>query len=156
MTAEGKISCGRKQNSSSYCSPPRAFFAAIESHVPFINGPDYWKWVWQRLDPAIVYPTVAVSLLPFLAAQIWFGLANRPIWPALVLLAISTFAMECTARAAEPNSIWSTQPNEFSLSVRISYLEQEYTITGYFTHAREHFVEAHETVPRISSASIRA
>ena len=51
-------------------------FCAIIIHVPGVNGPPYWQWIWQRSSVA-GYLGMLLAAIPFFAGQFLYYKTNR-------------------------------------------------------------------------------
>jgi hypothetical protein len=63
-----------------------AMVVLVLLHVPGMNGPWYWKWVWRRLPVVPYWPLMILSAAPVLVALVLREL--RPRTPTAVVLAL--------------------------------------------------------------------
>ena len=69
------------------------FALLVFAHAPYVNGPDYWQWAWQRRsDLLLVIACLAVAALPA-----FIGNMMRSV----VLIAVSVIALQFTANAID-------------------------------------------------------
>ena len=73
------------------------FAILVFGHVPYVNGPDYWQWAWQRRgDLLLVVGCLALASSPaFLAQRVRSGTL------AVALLGLSVIALQFTANAIQ-------------------------------------------------------
>jgi hypothetical protein len=95
-------------------------------HVKGMNGPPYFPWTWQRLNPARSFALTLAAAVPLFLAQYLYSRQPRRLRVALLLVALSTFSLEiaCAGLSVSP----------FSLR-RISAVVESVPTTSYFTIA---------------------
>ncbi len=79
------------------------FAILVARHYDALNGPEYWKWPWRNLATLSVSQMLA-ALIPFVVAQWGFARRDWPRWSVLLLLMLTTFALETVAAGARPSS----------------------------------------------------
>jgi len=94
------------------------FATLVFAHVPYVNGPDYWPWRWQR-NPA--FPLLALAAVPAFVAQ-----RVRARWLAVLLLSVTVIALQFTANAVQPR---------IRGVARIDRVERDQLEMSYFTVA---------------------
>ena len=105
------------------------FAGLVIGHVHGVNGPDYWRWPWQRRgDFGFVACAMALAALPALVAQC------LPRRVALLAVALSVVALQWTANAV--NAPWRGVE-------RINALTRSWISNSYFNIA-EPIVEAEQ------------
>src|SRR5262249_33321034 len=75
----------------------------VAHHYGGLNGPAYWEWPWRNLETLTIAPMLG-ALLPFVLAQWGFARGHWPRWSVLLLLMLTTFALETVAASARPSS----------------------------------------------------
>jgi len=94
------------------------FAALVVAHVPYVNGPDYWQWTWQRRNDVAI-----VAIFLFLAAgPAFIGYASRKI----VLIALSVIVLQFTANEIQ---------TPLHSVARIDAVAHNQLTTSYFTVA---------------------
>ncbi len=79
------------------------FATLVTRHYDGLNGPEYWKWPWRNLETLSVARMLG-ALFPFAVAQWGFARRHWPRWSVLLLLMLTTFALEVVAAGARPSS----------------------------------------------------
>src|SRR5439155_7885036 len=95
-----------------------------------MNGPPYFPWKWQRLNPALGSALALVAAVPLFLAQALFSRQPRRVHVAILLTALSTFSLELVgvATAAWPSGLR-----------RISDIVESPQATSYYTIALDLF-----------------
>lgn len=76
--------------------------ALVFLHAGGLNGPDYWRWGWQRRsDLALVFSCLLLAASPALAAQC---IAERRRAVAVAMLCLSIIALQLTGNAIAPQA----------------------------------------------------
>ncbi len=101
------------------------FAILVFAHVPYINGPAYWQWAWQRhsdlLRVAICFGLAAAPL--FIANFVWG--TKRPHL-SILSIAATVIALQFTANAIQPG---------LRGVARIDAIAHDQLQTSYFTVA---------------------
>ncbi len=98
------------------------FAILVVTHVPRVNGPDYWQWPWQRRgDVLLVAILLLVATSPALAAQF---VRSRAV--ALVLLGFTVVLLQFTGNQLQPGRHGEA---------RIEAIAHDQLQTSYFTVA---------------------
>ena len=102
-------------------------FVLLQRHTPWLNGPAFWKWPWQKLDATRTYPALLAAAVPF-AAALWLrARTTSPVAVPLLLLMLAQLLL--MALAAGLQSV------PFSLQ-RIPWIVEHPVITSYYTDAQ--------------------
>ena len=89
--------------------------ALVVLHTPYMNGPYYWVWGWQRLPFWRAWPGVLLAAVPFFAAQFVHDRAAAPsrtrliaglgsLMAAALLLELNTLVIASGRQA--PDRLW--------------------------------------------------
>ena len=89
--------------------------ALVVLHTPYVNGPYYWVWGWQRLPFWRAWPGVLLAAVPFFAAQFVHDRAAAPsrtrliaglgsLMAAALLLELNTLVIASGRQA--PDRLW--------------------------------------------------
>ena len=93
----------------------------VLAHVPWVNGPWYWRWPYRRLSVWPLVPLVLVSAAPFFVAQYLHARKGWKSARALPLLMLGTFALMLVTCFC--------QPLHFR---RIAAIIENFSITSYY------------------------
>lgn len=100
----------------------------LVGHADWLNGPEYWKWPWQKLDSSESLPLLLLAVLPFFGGQ-WFRVRTQvPVVLPLLLIMAASIALQIAALGLQ------SQP--FALD-RISRIVEHPTATSYYFDALE-------------------
>ena len=99
-------------------------------HTPYVNGPWYWMWGWQRLPFWRAWPGVICAAVPFAAAQLIFAKSSAPtrarvaialgaVMMAMLILQLNTLVIAAGRNA--PDRLWG--------------IVEDSRVTSYYTDA---------------------
>ena len=92
----------------------------VLAHVPWVNGPWYWRWPYRRLSVWPLVPLVIASAAPFFVAQFLYALKGKAA-RVIPLLMLSTFALMLVTCFCQPHGFG-----------RIAVIIENISITSYY------------------------
>lgn len=95
--------------------------ALVLAHVPYVNGPWYWKWPWRRLGFWPLYPAAILAAVPFFAAQWLYAKRSWRATRVLPLLMATTFALMLVTAFCQPHGFR-----------RVGLIVENTSITSYY------------------------
>lgn len=99
----------------------------IYLHVPYVNGPWYWKWAWQT--PGIQnYLVITSGFIPFFLAQYLGYRKPNKRGQALIMLALTHLLLQC---------LYTYTEAEHGFTQRITDIITANHVTSYFTAAQQ-------------------
>lgn len=101
---------------------------AVYMRFPYLNGPWYYAWNWQRIMPRMYMPLMAAAGVPLLAGLVVYDRTRRRDW-GLFLILLGLAALTLTV------SLMQVRLGGFERTIRIV---RSPGATSYFTAARQY------------------